>query len=370
MDAFESQLHPHLAQPVSMAGFPAGTFADGPLFADGLLFADGSSFAYGPSSLPSEQDSTEDPPPVSPPDSETTAQQRVAIHRELMEEYAPVGMDEDWLVSQLADLRIYLEEYKALREAAIRTATAMFGELCGVLQQPSLIEGSPHAASATLPPDEVIVAARLSKPVTQAEQKIARTREQICEYKNRFMKLQEQRHLRELPRLVASAGLTIDLVSQPVCTPAATPHTPEVEPRDPAAPKETRGWLATAETEADCEEIFREWLRHAKLPCPYCGSMEPTLELTTRRVLQCRCCGRQRGLRTGTFLAHANISFLAMVKAVRLLAQHPDVTIETLCRVTSLSAKTMHGLRSQILQAFQAPASRTSLLAACGWQPE
>ena len=64
-----------------------------------------------------------------------------------------------------------------------------------------------------------------------------------------------------------------------------------METRDPDAPKETRGWLATAETEADCEEIFREWLRHAKLPCPYCGSMEPTLELTTRRVLQCRCCG-------------------------------------------------------------------------------
>ena len=246
----------------------------------------------------------------------------------------------------------------------------MFGELCGVLQQPSLIEGSPHAASATLPPDEVIVAARLSKPVTQAEQKIARTREQICEYKNRFMKLQEHRHLRELPRLVASAGLTIDLVSRPVGLPAATPHTPEVETRDPDAPKETRGWLATAETEADCEEIFREWLRHAKLPCPYCGSMEPTLELTTRRVLQCRCCGRQRGLRTGTFLAHANISFLAVFKAVRLLAQHPEFTTETLCRVTNLSAKTMQRLRSQILQAFQAPASRSCLLAACGWQPE
>jgi hypothetical protein len=135
-------------------------------------------------------------------------------------------------------------------------------------------------------------------------------------------------------------------------------------------PEESRGHWAAAETEADCEAVFRGWLRRAGTACPQCRSRAEPLELAGRRVLQCRACGGQRGLRHGTFLAHSNVAFTAFFRVVRLLAHDPKESLARLHHATDLSTKTIRKLRSRILQAFRDPPQRRELLACCGWQPE
>jgi hypothetical protein len=325
--------------------------------------------------LPAESQVPEEPVRDTFHDAETPCQRRAAIYRRLVAEHAPVGQTEETLVSELADLSIDLEAARTAKEAAIRAATATFSAICGSMdhqlpQQRPPTAGFPHGALAAPPADTVITAALGSIPVRRAEQRLAQIRKALLDISKLLGKLQAQRRLRDLPRLAASTGITIDVVGRPDTPAAITPRLAQAESRNPDAAGDTRPWPVTAETEADCERMFRDWLRTAGLPCPQCGSQEPPVELNTRRVLQCRCCGGQRGLRTGTFLAHSNISFLAAVQAVRLLALEPQVPLWILCRATGLSPRSMKDFRSRILQAFEDPAQRSSLLAACGHQPE
>lgn len=360
---FDPQIDPALAEP---RGLP------------GVLAGHGNSIARGQPPLPAESQMPEEPLDCSDCDAETACQRRAAVHRRLIAGHAPVGILEETLISELANLTIDLEDYRAALEAARRTATATFSEICGLMarqwpQHRPPTTGSPYGAAAAPDADAVITAASTSKPVRWAEERLAHTRKVFFETLTKLQAMQQRRRLLELHRIAGAPGITIDVVSRPDAPPAITPPLAQAERWDPGPSAETQGRLADladVEMEAGCEQIFREWVRTARLPCPQCGSQEPALELKTRRVLQCRCCGGQRGLRTGTFLANANISFLAAVRAVRLLALEPEAPLRILCRATGLSSKSMRGLRSRIREVLEDPARRKSLLAACGYQPE
>lgn len=360
MVALDRKIDPALAEPSGLAGLLAGQDI---------------SITRGQPSLPAESQVSGEPLDGSDHDFESADKRREATRRRLVAEHTPVGLFEESLVRELANLMIDLDDYRAGREAARRATIATYREIYGELDclsphQHPATAGSPPVAGTTPTSDAVLTAALIGRPIVRAEQQIARTVKMINQVSSHLGKLQGERRLRELPRLAACAGITIDVVSRPEAPLAIASHLAQAETRDPGPAAETQGGLAVAETEADCEQIFRKWLRTARLPCPQCGSREPVLELKNRRVLQCRCCGGQRGLKTGTLFAQSNVSFLAAFRAIRLLAHEQQIPLGNLCRATGLSAKSMRTLRSRILQALGDPAHRGSLLAACGYRSE
>lgn len=340
-------------------------------------------FARGVDSAVCEQRSpapanqaVDQPPRGDADEPDSSGQRRAAIHRRLVAEHEPVGMLEEFQVKQLADQIADHEELTAARQAAIQVGTTLFGEFAGFVgpnvphQAPSITHPDDETTAARLATDQAIVGAMTSPLVTRIERRIERAQKQILQISTYLGKLQASRRLGDLPRLAAFAGVTINLDSHPAEPPSALPRKPASEARPMEVQGESRGRWAAAETEADCERIFRDWLRGAGLACPQCESRKQAQELSNRLVLQCRSCGGQRGLRHGTFLAHSNVGFLAAVRTVRLLAHDPRVPVPMLCQVTGLSRRSIRGFRSRILEALEDPARRSSLLAACGWQPE
>lgn len=317
----------------------------------------------------------DEPPPGGSQDPGLAAQRRRAIHRTLVAEQQPVGLLEETLVTQLADQMAALEEFAAARQAAVRLGTKVLGEFSpfgdqqALQRAPTSSDPGDDASAASPASEQVFVNVMTSPVVTGLDRRLERAQRQVLKISKQLGWLQERRHTRDLPRLAAFAGVTIDLDSRPEGRPATPPSEPASESRDLEAAGDYGGRWATAETEADCERIFRNWIRAAGLACPQCGSREPAKELSNRRVLQCRC-GCQRGLRHGTVLAHSNVSFLATFRAVRLLAHSPRVSCGTFRRRVGLSARAVQGFRSRILAALADPTHRGSLLAACGWQPE
>lgn len=298
-----------------------------------------------------------------------------AIHGTLVAEHKPVGLLEVHLVKQLADQMAALDELTAARQAAIRHGTMLLGEfpLFASRQAPQHAPATAgpgdDRAAASQASDQVMVSVMTSPCVTGLDRQIERTQKQVLEISKNLSRLQKHRCSRDFPGLATFAGVTINLNSQREGPPAAPPPGPTPGSRYLKSERDSGGQWAAAETEADCEQIFRNWIREAGLACPQCGSREQAKELSNRRVLQCRC-GCQRGLRHGTVLAHSNVSFLATFYAVRHLAHSPQMPLRIFRRKTGLSGRSIRGFRNRILAALEDPSRRDSLLAACGWQPE
>ena len=313
------------------------------------------------------------------------------IHQDFVQQFQPVGPLEEELVRQLAQVTTDLRTYEAARDTAVESGYSMLSNLSESMSRVTggCVPGVSDEAECTLdartvvPTDMVLISAIGSKPVRHCEDMITTKLREFRQLTKDLEKQQALRQTRNLPRLAQGARITIDGIT----VDSINVDSIDVDSIDvdsikkvdgttatrvavaPAATQEAWHWLPAA-TEGDCEALFRAWRRTARLTCPQCGSPEPPLELTGRRVLQCRACEAQYGLRHGTIIATMKIPFRAFVHAVRLLAHEPTTPREALRQATGLCRRTLTKLTAVIREVLADPVRRNELLAACGWQQE
>jgi hypothetical protein len=93
-----------------------------------------------------------------------------------------------------------------------------------------------------------------------------------------------------------------------------------------SCPVPLRAW-----TENECEDWLRRRAAQGTLRCPGCrDSWAHWIE--SRRVLQCKQCRRQYGLRSGTVMARSPLPLAAWFAAVTQLLVQPDITAAELGR--------------------------------------
>lgn len=352
-----------------MIAFGTHSVSAAPGIAPAALVADNACSASRPS--PAEQTRT--------PDTAT-------LHDELAHHWQPVGPIEAELVRQLAQMMADVQTYEIARDTAIASAYSTFSDLfesmngmTGEKRRVSGVSGEagcprdvPSPAGSAEPPDMALVSAIKSDPVRYCEHMLATKQQRFLMLIKDLERQRELRQIRSLPRLAQQARITVDCVPDDRISDDRVSVDGATVACVAAVPAETQaaGYWLPATTEADCEALFRAWRRTARLPCPHCGSRELPLELTGRRVLQCRACEAQYGLRHGTIIARTKITFRAFIHVVRLLAHEPMTPWETLRQATGLCRRTLTKLAAVIHEALPDPVRRDELLTACGWRHE
>ena len=299
---------------------------------------------------------------------------------ELVRYYEPVGPTEKELISRIASETAMLRHYASARLAAIDDGfAAHFALLEGMesmLPHHSLDGGAPGV------PEKgnirnVALAHAMSRPAIRViSHNIDARQRSISRLVGELEKHQRIR-VRQATTPVrhattsGTAGARLDGLSGAACAETPDDLLHNSVPGDAETKTDTMQRASThswspCETEEQAEHMFRAWRIHAGLPCPHCGTTLAPTELARRRMLQCRDCHHQAGLRQGTILAHSNVTFLQFLRAVRLLDREPDSSLEDLEQATSLGRRTVRALRQRILATLADTSQRRQLLLACG----
>lgn len=264
-----------------------------------------------------------------------------AIRDDLFSHYMPVGPLECELVRQLTDEIHWLRQLTAGRRGAFATGLATYQSL-----MPLLVAAPTDTATDSM--DAAAAWAVTRPPFKDADRCVHAKLRAILKHGESLQKVQA---LRRVHGAATNEAITATAVAVPS------------GPSDNAAGH----WLA-CDTEATAERLFRAWRQRAGLPCPECESTRSPLELRTRPALQCRSCGAQTGLRTGTVIAKSKITFLVFVKLVRLLSDAPTTPIQALCRLAGVRVRSLRPWRERLLDALADPARRPAVQDACGWR--
>ena len=211
------------------------------------------------------------------------AQRRAELHRELVQQFSPVGAIEQLLVAELARCATKLEQWSTTA-SSLRDVAAALGQ--SVLRE----------AGFGLTADALLAATASSDAVEKADRASASHSRAFFRALCALLELQDRR---------AAAAL-------------------------PAAPVLNHDF----DSEASCEAYLADW-QCRQFRCRHCGVREARF-LRAKRCIRCATCGRQTGLRAATAMADSALPLKIWFHAIRLLFVDPNMSAAELQRRLSI----------------------------------
>lgn len=265
--------------------------------------------------------------------------------------YNPANAVEALLVQQLAYHLAAMDLSTVAEQSAFRTVINQTEILQSLLQSAAFSGSDGCTCQSTEEPcltcrdrtDTAITAAVASDPIARIGKYGVRNTRRISE----LLKFLEQIQARQRCTAPPSAE-----IHEPI-----DEHTTSLD---------QVSWLP-AETEEECLDLFCRWRHRQRIPCPRCSTLTAPRLITGRQALRCTKCRHQYGLRYGTLLAASRLSFLAWIRAIRLLAQNPLASLSTVANTSGGITKSVaRRVKAVTLQALSNPAQREHVLAMAG----